>query len=134
MLLSLGTLLTTSGLFFPITSSLLFSLVPVCRLSLPLHRRGGLCGTSLRHIVRPVLQCPSPPLRYLAWVLSSPSYDPFITASPFSLSHAGLISLWHIVRLASRLSHLPSSPSPLPTYFLSCFNLHRLLTRCPGKS
>ena len=60
---------------------------------------------------RPALQCPSPPLRYLAWVLSSPSYDPFITASPFSLSHAGLISLWHIV-----------------------FDLHWLLTRCPGKS
>ena len=61
-LLSLGTLLTTSGLVFPITSSLLFSLVPVCRLSLPLISRGGLCGTSLWHIVRPVLQCPSPPL------------------------------------------------------------------------
>ena len=53
--------------------------------SLPLHRRGGLCGTSLWHIVRPVLQCSSPPLRYPAWVLSSPHYDPFMTAFPLFL-------------------------------------------------
>ena len=95
-LLSLGTLLTTSGLVFPITSSLLFSLVPVFRLSLPLISRGGLCGTSLWHIVRPVLQCPSPPLWYLAWVLSSPSSDPFTTASSFSLSRANEVSLCYL--------------------------------------
>ena len=53
--------------------------------SLQLHRRGGLCGTSLWHIVRPVLQCSSPPLRYPAWALSSPHYDPFMTASPLFL-------------------------------------------------
>ena len=53
--------------------------------SLPLHRRSGLCGTSLWHIVRLVLQCSSPPLRYPAWVLSSPHYDPFMTASPLFL-------------------------------------------------
>ena len=84
--------------------------------SLPLRRRGGLCGTSLWHIVRPVLQCPSPPLRHFAWVLSSPPYNPFMTASLFSLSHAGLTSLWHIVRLVSQLSHLPSSSSLPPPY------------------
>ena len=53
--------------------------------SLPFHRRGGLSGTSLWHIVRPVLQCSSPPLRYPAWVLSSPHYDPFMTAFPLFL-------------------------------------------------
>ena len=113
--------------------------------SLPLHRRGGLCGTSLWHIVRPVLLCSSPPLRYPAWVLSSPHYDPFMTASPLFL--AGLTSLWHIV---SRLSHLPSSSSLPPPYLfpimlqsslapllvnrevptpLNSFNLSHLLTR-----
>ena len=85
--------------------------------SLPFHRRGGLSGTSLWHIVRPVLQCSSPPLIYPAWVLSSPYYDPSMIAFPlFSLSHTGLISLWHIVRLVSRFSHLPSSSSLPPPY------------------
>ena len=87
---------------------------------------------------QPVAYCPArPPMPFSSsliprLVLSSPSSDPFTTASSFSLSHAGLISLWHIVRLASRLSHLPPSspslisllqllsplPSPYPLKFL----------------
>ena len=102
--------------------------------SLPFHRRGGLSGTSLWHIVRLVFQCSSPPLWYPAWVLSSPYYDPFMTAFPLFL---WATPDWSACGILSGLS--PGSlifpllpPYLLPTSILSCFNLHWILTRFPG--
>ena len=51
----------------------------------PFHKRGGLSGASLWHIVRHVLQCSSPPLIYPAWVLPSPHYDPSMISLPLFL-------------------------------------------------
>ena len=51
----------------------------------PFRRRGGLSGNSLWHIVRPVVQCSSPPLIYPAWVLPSPYYDPSMISFPLFL-------------------------------------------------
>ena len=121
-LLALSLLLQVAFLPSQARYSSLLCLFVVC--SPPFHRRGGLSGTSLWHIVRPVLQCSSPPLIYPAWVLPSPYYDPSMTSFPlFSLSHTGLISLWHIVRLVSRFlfSHLPSSSSLPLSYPTSIF-------------
>ena len=116
-LLSLGTLLTTSGRVFIITSSLLLSLVLVCSLfsSIPQKR------SAKRD--QPVAYCPArlpmlfsssqiPRLGSILSILWS-LHDCF---PPFSLSHTGLISLWHIVRLVSRFSPLPSSSSLPPPY------------------
>ena len=78
--------------------------------SLPFRKRGGLSGTSLWHIVRPVLQCSSPPLRYPAWVLSSPYYDPFMTAlPPFFCGILSGLSPGSLI-----FPHLPPLPPHLP--------------------
>ena len=82
-LLILGTLLTTSGRVYhhPSLEARYSSLLCLFVVSSPpFHRRGGLSGTSLWHIARPVLQCSSPPLIYPAWVLPSPFYDPSMIA------------------------------------------------------
>ena len=86
--LSLGTPLPTSGHVFTITSPFLKLSIPLICLfvfpSPPTHRRGGLGGTSLWHIVRLVLLRSSilSPLIYLNTPLQRPLSSTFFQTSP----------------------------------------------------